>query len=68
MGEAHRTGTDSAIFKLIGGVVPLAAGKESKNRVRYRVLHNSLPFSFSKIIVWSCLLWRNVTLSLLVVQ
>ena len=34
----------------------------------YRVLHNSLPFSFSKIFVWSCLLWLSVTLSPSTVQ
>jgi hypothetical protein len=36
--------------------------------VKYRVLHNSLPFSFSKIFVWVCLLWLSVTPSLSSVQ
>jgi hypothetical protein len=36
--------------------------------VIYRVLHNSLPFSFSKIFVWVCLLWLSVTPSLSSVQ
>ena len=34
----------------------------------YRVLHNSLPFSFPKIFVLSCLLWLSVTVSLSAVQ
>jgi hypothetical protein len=34
----------------------------------YRVLHNSLHFSFSKIFVWSCLLWLSVTPLLSAVQ
>jgi hypothetical protein len=34
----------------------------------YRVLHNSLPFSFPKIFMWSCLLWLSVTVSLSAVQ
>jgi hypothetical protein len=34
----------------------------------YRVLHNSLHFSFSKTFVWSCLLWLSVTPLLSAVQ
>ena len=34
----------------------------------YRVLHNSLPFLFPEMFVWSHLLWLSVTLSLSVVQ
>ena len=36
--------------------------------VIYRVLHNSLPFSFPKIFMWSCLLWLSVTVSPSAVQ
>ena len=42
--------------------------KSDEESSLYRVLHNSLPFLFSKIFVWSCLLWLSVTLSPSTVQ